>query len=82
MLIWYKLLLFEYLELAVLTLKVWQFLKRLKSDTVSTVSPSISHEVMGPGAMILVFWMLSFKPMSSDWYDLLEENNQSILSIV
>ena len=27
-----------------------------------TVSPSISHEVMGPDAMILVFWMLSFKP--------------------
>ena len=36
--------------------------KKLKSDTVSTVSPSISHEVMGPDAMILVFWMLSFKP--------------------
>ena len=33
-----------------------------KSDTVSTVSPSISHEVMGADAMILVFWMLSFKP--------------------
>ena len=31
-----------------------------KSDTVSTVSPSISHEVMGRDAMILVFWMLSF----------------------
>ena len=29
--------------------------KELKSDTVSTVSPSISHEVMGPDAMILVF---------------------------
>ena len=29
--------------------------KKVKSDTVSTVSPSISHEVMGPGAMILVF---------------------------
>ena len=29
--------------------------KRIKSDTVSTVSPSISHEVMGPDAMILVF---------------------------
>ena len=29
--------------------------KKLKSDTVSTVSPSISHEVMGPDAMILVF---------------------------
>ena len=29
--------------------------KKIKSDTVSTVSPSISHEVMGPEAMILVF---------------------------
>ena len=35
---------------------------KIKSHTVSTVSPSISHEVMGPDAMILVFWMLSFKP--------------------
>ena len=35
---------------------------KIKFDTVSTVSPSISHEVMGPDAMILVFWMLSFKP--------------------
>ena len=40
-------------------------LKKIKSDTVSTVSPSISHEVMGPDAMILVFWMLSFKPTFS-----------------
>ena len=30
-----------------------------------TVSPSISHEVMGPDVMILVFWMLSFKPTYS-----------------
>ena len=29
--------------------------KKIKSDSVSTVSPSISHEVMGPDAMILVF---------------------------
>ena len=29
--------------------------KKMKSDTVSTVSPSISHEVMGPDVMILVF---------------------------
>ena len=29
--------------------------KKIKSDTVSTVSPSICHEVMGPDAMILVF---------------------------
>ena len=36
--------------------------KKIKSDTVSTVSPSICHEVMGPDDMILVFWMLSFKP--------------------
>ena len=35
---------------------------KIKSDTVSTVSPSISHEVMGPDAMIFLFWMLSFKP--------------------
>ena len=27
--------------------------KQIKSDTVSTVSPSISHEVMGPDAMII-----------------------------
>ena len=29
--------------------------KKIKSDSVSTVSPSICHEVMRPGAMILVF---------------------------
>ena len=30
-----------------------------------TVSPSICHEVMGPDATILVFWMMSFKPTFS-----------------
>ena len=35
---------------------------KIKSVTVSTVSSSISHEVMGLDTMILVFWMLSFKP--------------------
>ena len=29
--------------------------KNIKSATVSTVYPSICHEVMGPDAMILVF---------------------------
>ena len=29
--------------------------QKIKSDTVFTVSPSISHEVMGPDAMIYVF---------------------------
>ena len=35
--------------------------KKIKSVTVSTVSPSICHEVMGPKAVILVFeyWVLS-----------------------
>ena len=32
-----------------------------KVSTVSTVSPSICHEVMGLDAMILVLWMLTFK---------------------
>ena len=36
--------------------------RKIKSDTVSAVSPSISQEVMGPDAMICVFWMLSSKP--------------------
>ena len=39
--------------------------RKIKSATVSTVSPSICHEVMGPDAMIFVFWMLSFKPYIS-----------------
>ena len=29
--------------------------RKIKSDTVSTVSPSICHEVVGPDAMIFVF---------------------------
>ena len=33
---------------------------KITSVTVSIVSPSICHEVMGPDAMILGFWMLSF----------------------
>ena len=39
--------------------------RKIKSATVSTVSPSICHAVMGPDAMISVFWMLSFKPAFS-----------------
>ena len=34
--------------------------KEIKSVTVSIVFPSTCHEVMGPDAMIFVFWMLSF----------------------
>ena len=31
---------------------------KIKSDTVSIVSPSISHEVMGPDAMIFIFFVI------------------------
>ena len=36
--------------------------KNIKSVTVSTFPTSICHEVIGLGSMILVFWMLDFKP--------------------
>ena len=39
--------------------------KKIKSVTDSIISPSICHEVMGLDALILVFWMLSFKPAFS-----------------
>ena len=35
--------------------------KKITAVTVSIVSPSTCHEVMGPEAMVLVLWMLSFK---------------------
>ena len=37
--------------------------KKIKSFTVAIFYPFICHEVMGPDAMIFVFWMLSFKPV-------------------
>ena len=36
--------------------------KKMKYVTASTFSSSVYHEVMGLVAVILVFWMLSFKP--------------------
>ena len=39
--------------------------KKIKSITASTFPPCICHEVMRPDTMILVFWMLSFKPAFS-----------------
>ena len=36
--------------------------QKIKPVTLSTISPSIYYEVIGPDAMILVFWMLRFKP--------------------
>ena len=39
--------------------------KKIKSVTVSIVSPSICHEVMGPDTIIFVSWKLSSKPAVS-----------------
>ena len=36
---------------------------KIKSVTVSIVSPSIYHEVMGQDAMMLVFWMFSLSQL-------------------
>ena len=36
--------------------------RKIKSATVSTLSLSSCHKVVGPDYMILVFWMLVFKP--------------------
>ena len=43
---------------------------KIKSDTVSTVSPSISQEVMGPDSMIFIFLMLNFKSALSLFFSL------------
>ena len=52
---------------------------KIKSATVSNVSPFIGHEVIGPDAMILVFCMLSFKqtffhcsPKEKQWQRMLK----------
>ena len=47
-----KYLLFSWLQSP--TAVIWEP-KKIKSASLSTVSPSICHEVMGPDAMILVF---------------------------
>ena len=39
--------------------------KKIKSVTVFTFPPSLCHAVMGLDALILVFWILSFKPAFS-----------------
>ena len=53
--------------------------KKIKSVTVSTVSQSICNEVMGPDAMILVFWWLSFKPI---FFTLLFHSHQETLQFL
>ena len=50
-----KRLLISWLQSPSAAMKVILEAQKIKSDTVSTVSPSISHEVVGPDAMIFVF---------------------------
>ena len=38
---------------------------QIRSVIVSIVSPFICHDMMGPDAMIFIFWMLSFMPAFS-----------------
>ena len=49
--------------MAAVTITVILELKKRKSVTASTIPPSICYEVMGVDVMILVFLMLSFKPV-------------------
>ena len=57
----------------------------MKSDTVSTVSPSISYEMMGLDAMIFVFRMVNFKPtfsLSSFTFKRLFSSSLSAITVV
>ena len=55
--------------------------KKTNSFTVSIVSPSICYVVMGPDAMIFIFWILSFKPvfsLSSFTFTLLKNEEMNV----
>ena len=53
-----------------------------KYISVSIVFPSICHEVMGPDAMVLAFYMLNFKPAFSLSYFTFIERLFSSLSAI
>ena len=56
--------------------------KKIKSFTVSIVSPSICREVMGLDVMILVFWILSYKPTFSVSFTFIKRLFSSSLSVI
>ena len=57
--------------------------KKIKSVTVSSVSPSICHQVMGLDTMIFIIWMLSFKPASLSSFTLIKRLfSSSLLSAI
>ena len=53
--------------------------KKIKSVTISIVSPSICIQVMGPDAMIFIFWKLSFK---ANFFTLLFHFHQDTLQFL
>ena len=55
---------------------------KIRPDTLSTVSPSICHEVMGPDAVILIFWILSYKPTFSLSFTFIKRLFSSSLSVI
>ena len=59
--------------------------KKIMSVNVSVVCPSTCHEVMGLDVMILIFWMLSFKPaLSLSSFTFIKKRlfSSSLLSVV
>ena len=56
--------------------------KKIKSVTAFTFSPSAYHEEVGLDAMILVFWMLSFKPALPSFTLIKRLFSSSLLSII
>ena len=58
--------------------------KKIKSITVSIVSPSVCHEVMGLDAIILAFWMLRAdnSPQWGQSFNLSSQMQQSLRSLL
>jgi len=57
--------------------------KKIKSVSVSIVSPSVRHEVVGLDVMIFIFWMLSFKPAFSLYFTFIKRLfSSSLLSVI
>jgi len=57
--------------------------QKFNSAIVSTVSPSICYDVMGLDTMVLVFWMLNFKPnFSLSSFTFIKRLFSSLLSII
>ena len=57
--------------------------KKIKSIPVSIVCPFMHHKVMGPDAMIVIFWMLNFKrTLSLSTFNFIKRLFVSLLSAV